>query len=83
MKTPTTAPDPDPAFLTIPQTYGKMNIGKTLFFSLRSRGIFGVKPVRIGRKVLYPAAEIERYILAVGAAKRYITASEWQTRGNK
>jgi predicted DNA-binding transcriptional regulator AlpA len=73
----------EPAFLTIAQTCERLNIKKTLFFEQRSRGTFGVKPVRIGRKVLYPAAEIEQYIEASAAAGKLIPAREWRNQRKK
>jgi excisionase family DNA binding protein len=70
----------EPAFLTIPQVCERLNIKKTLFYELRSAGVFGVKSFRVGKKVLYNTAELEKYIEASAAQRRFITASEWQRR---
>ncbi len=67
-----------PAFYTTADVCRLLNIGITKFKELRSSGGFGVRPLRLGKKILYPAAELQSWIDASTEAGRFITFDQWQ-----
>ena len=67
-----------PAFLDTKEVCQTFNYGLTKFKELRASGGFGVKPLRAGKKLLYPAAEIQSYIEASTQAGHFITFDKWQ-----
>jgi len=67
-----------PAFLTVQQTCQFLNIGKTLLYSRLSSEMFGVIPIRCGRKVLFPKSELQAYVHASTLAGDYIPRQKWQ-----
>ncbi|OXU15155.1 helix-turn-helix domain-containing protein [Sedimentisphaera salicampi] len=74
------------AMLTSGQVRAKLNVGKTLFYEMLSDGRIGVRPLRAGRKLLFPAAELERWFEASIEAGGFIPADRWRqykSRGGK
>lgn len=68
----------EPALLTVEQTCRFLNIGKTLLYSRLSSEVFGVLPLRAGRKVLFSQVELEVYIHASTLAGHLIPRQQWQ-----
>lgn len=73
------SPKIEPALLTVEQTCQFLNVSRALLYSRLSGQVFGVLPIRIGRKVLFSKAELEAYVKA-GMPSR----QKWQAmRGTK
>jgi len=60
----TTTEKIEPALLTVEQTCQFLNISRALLYSRLSSEMFGVLPLRIGRRVLFSKWELEAYIKA-------------------
>lgn len=60
--------------LTVKQTCQLLNISRTLLYSRSSSEVFGIVPIRIGRKVLFSRKELLAHIDA-GMPPR----TKWQT----
>jgi hypothetical protein len=69
-----------PAFYTRAQVAAMLNVCLSAFDNMRAAGYFGVKHLQAGRKVLFPAAEVDRYIQASTQAGGFITFDQWQAR---
>jgi excisionase family DNA binding protein len=54
--------DIEPALLTVQQTCQFLNISRALLYSRLSSEVFGIIPIRIGRKVLFSRKELQAYI---------------------
>ena len=65
-------------FLNVAQVCELLNIGKSAFYGLQRSNQFGVMPIKIGRRVLYSAAELDAYIRQSTLAGAMITRRIWQ-----
>lgn len=52
----------EPELLTVEQTCQFLNTSRALLYSCLSSEAFGIIPIRIGRKVLFPRKELQDYI---------------------
>jgi excisionase family DNA binding protein len=73
-------PTIEPSFYVRTQVARKMNVSVSTIDNMRASGHFGVKHLQAGRKVLFPAAEVDEYLQASAEAGRFLTFDQWQER---